>query len=659
VSFDCVEELQRCLYFFGKTGEMLHHQVVIFPGLEDVLRQRLILWRFVGMTRFVSPPKSELSNLRQPLEEGEWRVFEFFDKYLPEQWEIYVQPHLNGLRPDFVLLNPYVGIVVFEIKNWNLDAFERKIEKQNGSLILFGYKDGKKFSLQKENPIEKIKCYKKEIQQIYCPRLNGKGQVAVIGGVIFPSASDARVLSLFSPYNLKPKYNPIIGQDTLKNGNIYSVVPDAKRTSSIYMKPELAKDLRLWLVEPDAPKEQREPLILDKKQKEVAFSRTSTGYRRVKGSAGSGKSIALAVRAANLIRLNKKVLVVYYNITLRNYLADLAVRAYPSARKDGTWLHFHHWCERICRNSDLSHEWNNILKKSNNFPDEEIIYLMQQILSNPADPNFCYDAILVDEGQDYKLEWWNLLRKVLKPGGEMLLVADHTQDIYGTGRVWTEEKNMLGAGFPGGKWLSLENSYRLPTALIYHLKEFINTYLNINGTNIPESGQGELFQSHLRWVQVSSKILATSSIDEVLNIMKFYESDKISVSDITILVDNRELGIEIENLLYENNLKVIGTFCDDEDEIFRKKTEKGKKLSFFKGDARIKLTTIHSYKGWEARILLICVNRVKNQRDMALLYTAMTRLKWSNSGSFITIVCAEPDLAKYGKTWPDFENLCP
>jgi len=52
------------------------------------------------MARFVSPPVSEFDKLRQPLTAGERLVFEFFDKHLVEDWEIYIQPHLNGLRPD-------------------------------------------------------------------------------------------------------------------------------------------------------------------------------------------------------------------------------------------------------------------------------------------------------------------------------------------------------------------------------------------------------------------------------------------------------------------------------------------------------------------------------------------------------------------------------
>ena len=58
------------------------------------------------MSRKVSPPREALESLRTPLTDGEWEVFELFDEQLAPEWEIYVQPHLNGSRPDFVLLHP-------------------------------------------------------------------------------------------------------------------------------------------------------------------------------------------------------------------------------------------------------------------------------------------------------------------------------------------------------------------------------------------------------------------------------------------------------------------------------------------------------------------------------------------------------------------------
>src|SRR3546814_13123432 len=51
------------------------------------------------MSRIVHPPAHEHRNLRQPLERGEKMLFDLLDGELDHAWEIYIQPHLNGLSP--------------------------------------------------------------------------------------------------------------------------------------------------------------------------------------------------------------------------------------------------------------------------------------------------------------------------------------------------------------------------------------------------------------------------------------------------------------------------------------------------------------------------------------------------------------------------------
>lgn len=91
------------------------------------------------MSRFVSPALDQLDKLRQPLTPGERMVVDLFHTELPEDWEIYIQPHLNGLRPDIVLLNPKVGIAVFEVKDWNLGAMEYRVEVSSCGLKCITY----------------------------------------------------------------------------------------------------------------------------------------------------------------------------------------------------------------------------------------------------------------------------------------------------------------------------------------------------------------------------------------------------------------------------------------------------------------------------------------------------------------------------------------
>jgi hypothetical protein len=76
------------------------------------------------MARVIDPPREQFGKLLTPLTDGERRVIDLFDATLQPEWEMYVQPHLNGLRPDIVLLHPSVGVAVFEVKDWDLGAMQ-------------------------------------------------------------------------------------------------------------------------------------------------------------------------------------------------------------------------------------------------------------------------------------------------------------------------------------------------------------------------------------------------------------------------------------------------------------------------------------------------------------------------------------------------------
>jgi len=176
------------------------------------------------MDRVVSPPINQHPKLRPALTEGEKLVFDFFHSNLDPNWEIYIQPHLNGLRPDFVLLNPKVGIAVFEIKDWDLDKTNISVENRSGKapLLLGQDKHGKKFRIKKGNPIDQIYRYKSEINNLYCPRLNQRyGLAAITSGVIFPFADEGEVRDLLEPClahrGMKeyPNYNTLSGRESI------------------------------------------------------------------------------------------------------------------------------------------------------------------------------------------------------------------------------------------------------------------------------------------------------------------------------------------------------------------------------------------------------------------------------------------------------------
>jgi hypothetical protein len=77
------------------------------------------------------------------------------------------------------------------------------------------------------------------------------------------------------------------------------------------------------------------------------------------------------------------------------------------------------------------------------------------------------------------------------------------------------------------------------------------------------------------------------------------------------------------------------------------------------GDARVKATTLHSFKGWESPLLVIYVDENAGERSLALVYAGLTRLKRQQAGSAMTVICSSALLRDYGSTWPDFIETGP
>ena len=628
------------------------------------------------MARVFEPPLLELERLLTPLMDGERRVIDILDKRLPQEWEFYIQPHLNGLRPDLVLLNPKIGVAVFEVKDWNFGdmRYAAVSDPRTNELRLKTRGIDGQLSREIENPVSKILLYKDEIFNLYCPRLENKsGLAAITAGLIFTKATRAQVNQVIQPFrklNLDimkyPNYHPLGTIEALNNESIDTIFPEWQRTSSQPMNEDIAMDLRAWLKEPAFSQEQRKPLEMDARQIVLSTTRTESGYRRIKGPAGSGKSVVLAARAAELANEGKTVLILTYNITLLNYLRDLAVRHASSRKivsKQIDFLHFHGWCKRVCYACGRQRDYHDLWKFSDNNDDEssqdkvleiKLPQFVQKLYDDPSLKDILptYDGILVDEGQDFHPIWWQTLRKAVKPGGELILVADKTQNVYATAEAWTEA-TMNNSGF-SGPWNELKISYRLPPTVVPLLELFIKEFLKEEEVDIPELEMRqqqlefeELFPAELRWIQLQS---SDSPIDhcvrEILHQMTRLRRDT-AIPDITFLCANNT-GRAVVEKLNERKIYPVHTFD------LNKNIARRQKRAFFQGSANIKATTLHSFKGWEARHLVVFVGRAVRREDLALIYTALTRLRRHEHGSVLTVVCSCPELEEFGRSWPEF-----
>ncbi len=258
-----------------------------------------------------------------------------------------------------------------------------------------------------------------------------------------------------------------------------------------------------------------------------------------------------------------------------------------------------------------------------------------------------YDAVVSDEGQDLSLDWWNCLSRSVHGGGERLLVVDKTQNVYGRAKAWTDDA-MTGAGFVG-PWFELKSSYRLPPPLLPIIRDYAGRFLQNEDVDIPEPEVGNnLFTASckLRWVQLSPVSLdgAIVCADELDSHMKRLPHDMAN-SDCVILSQDHGMGDKIVTELQKRSLNVLELFDSDSNESRRKK------LRFYKGAPNVKASTIHSYKGWESRQLVVWFRSFSTIEQKCLFYVALTRLLAHINGCSLTVVCEEPGLREFGRRW--------
>jgi len=332
------------------------------------------------------------------------------------------------------------------------------------------------------------------------------------------------------------------------------------------------------------------------------------------------------------------------------------VRAYPERGKMCCiqFDHFHLFCKRVAYEAGLGNDYAALLhefdrktkKEKDHILGVAIPELAKRALATGKPKKF--DTIMIDEGQDYHPEWWNIVRLALVDDGEMLLVTDVTQDVYGTGKTWTEEA-MNGMGFAGGRWARLRKSYRMPPLIQDYARDFASRFLPRETADLPEVETAALTIEvcHFRWAQCPDDESAEACVKEILLMMCQTGDKGTANADITFLTDDAKAGAAVTQQLARRKIRTVSTFGPE----YRQRRRE--KMGFYMGRAEIKATTLHSFKGWESRMLVVHVSQSWTDENKALVYAALTRLKRSPEGSWLTVVCAAPELADYGKTWPN------
>ena len=134
----------------------------------------------------------------------------------------------------------------------------------------------------------------------------------------------------------------------------------------------------------------------------------------IAGPAGTGKTVLAMEKARRMATTGQRVLLLCFN---RPLALDLAARA------DGFEVEtFHDFCRRLSSRVGLRFGPKTNRDKDTRFWAEEAPMLLLEALQQlPAEVR--YDAIVVDEGQDFLPDWWPCLDEALRRNREGTLYA--------------------------------------------------------------------------------------------------------------------------------------------------------------------------------------------------------------------------------------------
>ena len=184
-----------------------------------------------------------------------------------------------------------------------------------------------------------------------------------------------------------------------------------------------AREIRHPLVAEQARRD--ETALIHLTEQQYRYLHFLSGRRRaaISGCAGSGKTLLAVEKARRLADEGLKVLLTCFNRPLAEHLRD--VLGYG---RFFDVFNFHHLCHHLGQQAGLPVEYEGPGAPSDEYFDRLPSILLEAI--GQLGPQ--YDAIIVDEAQDFEAEWWELLLWLLHDpdNGILYVFYDDNQALY-------------------------------------------------------------------------------------------------------------------------------------------------------------------------------------------------------------------------------------
>jgi len=380
-----------------------------------------------------------------------------------------VRPKVGQDVPDLVLVHDWRGAITVDVVDWRAADHRRS---DHGDIEVLG-PDGT-WKPSTEQPLAVARRHRSTAYEQF---FAFPGDAREPGGtvrsvVVLPQCTGAQAEALLASGLGDPANAVLVWSGEDLTGRLQFLVDGPGSTPAPAASIER---LRREMVIDGMVHHAVVPVRLSDNARLVVANAGRTHIRGVTGTAGSGKSFALTARAARLAAEGKSVLVLCFDLTLANHLRHLVVERcaeYGANPARVTCTSFHTFCSRVV--DDAAQTGIFACEPARGTWPLKIVVKTRDVLEAGFERRF--DAVLVDEGQDFTVDWWNMLREhVVRPDGEMLLVADATVDLYGKS-TWDDPEALAAAGFTE-PWIAMTSSYRMAPDLVRSTNEFARLFV--------------------------------------------------------------------------------------------------------------------------------------------------------------------------------------
>lgn len=311
---------------------------------------------------------------------------------------------------DFIVLVPMKGIAILEVKGGTIEVASGRWYSTDREGIQHGIK----------NPFEQAKDSKYALIAYLKDIDSSLSRVPIVHGVVFPDVVFAGTLGMNAPKQLVVDKNGLsdIGAGLDRLFQYWSASGEMTRAQLARISDLLAPTATLVPPLLEAL-ETANRGIVELTQQQIETLNGLRRHRRavILGAAGTGKTVLAVDKASRLAGEGRRVALICFNSLLRSEIANL----FPQHNIE---VHTFHGFVR---------EWMRAAKLSmpRNVDDEWYrSSAVASLLEAATIVNKRYDALLIDEAQDFAPDWLDACEATVSTDGIVYAFADVRQDLY-------------------------------------------------------------------------------------------------------------------------------------------------------------------------------------------------------------------------------------